>query len=209
MVVVTPADLHVYVQGVAAGRTAPGRKVMVVADPTSESAGALQFALTHAVLEQDDELILLHVNTGSLRNAISAFLRRSSIGSSATVPLEGGGGEEMDFLKEMKHACKVAKPKLHVRTVRVDVEGKEKNHIILSQCISQGIDIVFVGQRRSLSTLLGANRYRSTNGTRGIDTIEYLIDNSPCTCVGVQKKGRQNAGYVLNSKTLRNFWLLA
>lgn len=44
---------------------------------------------------------------------------------------------------------------------------------------------------------------------RGVeDTAEYLIENSNCNCVGVQKKG-QNAGYLLNTKTHKNFWLLA
>ncbi|KAI4345923.1 hypothetical protein L6164_013008 [Bauhinia variegata] len=187
--------------------TQPGRKVVVVADPTSESAGALQYALSHAVLEED-ELILLHVNTGSWRNVISTFLRRSSAGISITV--EGGG--EVDFLEEMKLACKVAKPKLDVRTVRVDAEEKEKNNTIISQSIAYGVDIIVVGQRRSLSTaLLGSKRSAGPmKGTRGIDSVEYLIDNSPCTCIGVQRKGRQkNAGYVLNSKTHKNFWLLA
>lgn len=41
-----------------------------------------------------------------------------------------------------------------------------------------------------------------------MDMVEYLIENSRCLCVGVQKKG-QNAGYLLNSKTHKNFWLLA
>jgi len=45
-------------------------------------------------------------------------------------------------------------------------------------------------------------------GTRMTDLAEYLIENSKCTCVGVQKKG-QNGGYLLNTKTYRNFWLLA
>jgi len=45
-------------------------------------------------------------------------------------------------------------------------------------------------------------------GMKAIDTAEYLIQNSTCTCVSVQRKG-QNGGYVLNSKTHRNFWLLA
>lgn len=48
----------------------------------------------------------------------------------------------------------------------------------------------------------------SMKGTRMTDLAEYLIENSKCTCVGVQKKG-QNGGYLLNTKTYRNFWLLA
>lgn len=43
---------------------------------------------------------------------------------------------------------------------------------------------------------------------RGLDTAEYLIEHSKCTSVAVQKKGL-NAGYLLNTKTQKNFWLLA
>lgn len=48
----------------------------------------------------------------------------------------------------------------------------------------------------------------SLRGARMLDTAEYLIQNSPCICVAVQRKG-QNGGFVLNTKTHRNFWLLA
>lgn len=48
----------------------------------------------------------------------------------------------------------------------------------------------------------------SMRGTRVTDMAEYLIENSKCNCVAVQKKG-QNGGYLLNTKTYRNFWLLA
>ena len=53
-------------------------------------------------------------------------------------------------------------------------------------------------------------RLRSSSGSsRAHDsTVEFLIENSKCLCVSVQKKG-QNAGYLLNTKTHRNFWLLA
>ena len=66
--------------------TAPARKVMVVADPTLHSAAALQYALSHAMLEQD-ELILFHIeNPNSWKNTFSTFLRRPSFPSGATVP---------------------------------------------------------------------------------------------------------------------------
>lgn len=54
-------------------------------------------------------------------------------------------------------------------------------------------------------------RLRSASGTSrpGHDsTAEFLIEHSKCLCVSVQKKG-QNAGYLLNTKTHKNFWLLA
>lgn len=184
---------------------------MVVADPTRESAGALQYALSHAVLEED-ELILLHVeNPGSWRNTFSMFLKWpnlpvSAISAASTAGMEGGSGE-VDFLQEMRYACKLALPKMRVRVERLPIEGKEKASTILSQAKALGVDILVVGQRRSFSSaILG---YKRQGGSmRGIDTAEYLIENSKCTCVGVQKKG-QNGGYLLSSKTQKNFWLLA
>jgi hypothetical protein len=57
---------------------------------------------------------------------------------------------------------------------------------------------------------LRVRRLRSASGSsRGHDsTAEFLIEHSKCLCVSVQKKG-QNAGYLLNTKTHKNFWLLA
>ncbi|CAN6551914.1 hypothetical protein ACFX13_013062 [Malus domestica] len=183
------------------------RRIMVVADPTQESAGALQYALSKTVSE-NDELILFHVeNPNSWRYTITMFLKRPR-GGSATV--EGGLGNT-EFLEEMKNACKHAKPKVRVRVEKVALmEGKDKASIILDQSKVLGVDVLVIGQRRSLSTvILGYRRPGgSTRGTKPIDTAEYLIDKSSCTCVGVQKKG-QNGGYLLNTKTHKNFWLLA
>ncbi|OIW19279.1 hypothetical protein TanjilG_20404 [Lupinus angustifolius] len=201
------------------------RKVMVVADPTRESAGALQYALSHAVLEQD-ELILLHVeNPNSWRNTISTFLKMPSLGSSTTASLDlGGGGAatataatttggegEVDFIEEMKNACRVSQPKMRVRVLRVDMDGKDRASTILLHSNNEGVDVIVIGQKRSLSSaLLGYKRSGggSVKGAKMLDTAEYLIQNSQCICVGVQRKG-QSGGYVLNTKTHRNFWLLA
>lgn len=150
--------------------TAP-RKVMVVADPTRESAAALQYTLSHGVVKHD-ELILLHVeNPSSWRTTLSTLFKRPSYvaagnsqsGSSrgASVHQNGGcngggdGGLEVDFLDEMKHACEVVQPNIRVRTARVQLEGnKDKASAILSQCMSHEIDVLIVGQRRSFSTAI-------------------------------------------------------
>lgn len=139
------------------GGTPAARKVMVVAEPTRESAVALQYALSHAVFEQD-ELILLHVgNPNSWRNTFSTFLRRPSISSSShAAPCVDGssGGADVDFLEEMKHACKITQPKLKVRVERVEMEGRDKAGVILFQSTALGVDLLVIGQRRSLSTAI-------------------------------------------------------
>lgn len=134
--------------------TSPSRKVMVVAEPNRESAVALQYALSHAVFEQD-ELILLHIeNPNSWRNTFSTFLRRPNVASSSTMGSPDGGGGDVDFLEEMKHACKAAQPTLRVRVERVEMEGKDKGGIVLFQSKLLGIDLIVIGQRRSLSTAI-------------------------------------------------------
>ncbi|KAE9610384.1 hypothetical protein Lal_00006103 [Lupinus albus] len=199
------------------------RKVMVVADPTRESASALQYALSHAVLEQD-ELILLHVdNPSSWRNTISTFLKMPSLGSSTTASLDLGGGAtattaaaatregDVDFLQEMKHACRVSQPKMKLRVLSVDMDDKDRASTILLHSKNEGVDVIVIGQKRTFSSaLLGYKKSGggSMKGAKMLDTVEYLIQNSQCICVGVQRKG-QSGGYVLNTKTHRNFWLLA
>ncbi|XP_019180368.1 PREDICTED: uncharacterized protein LOC109175549 [Ipomoea nil] len=208
-------------EGVAAHQK---RKVMVVADPTRESAAALEYALSHAILETDT-IILLHVeNPNAWKNPIGSLFKWPSLPSSSKVASSpsseglgngaaslgyagGGGGGEMEFLEALKRACEIAQPKSSVQTERVAImDGKDKAPIILSHCATLGIDLLIVGQKRTLSNaILGHKR---SGSLRGLDTAEYLIENSKCTCVGVQRKG-QNAGYILNTKTQKNFWLLA
>ncbi|KAL1204631.1 hypothetical protein V5N11_010735 [Cardamine amara subsp. amara] len=208
--------------------TPQSRKIMVIADPTRESAAALQYALSHTVLEQD-ELILVHVenNGGSWKNAFSSFLRLpSSISSSssgsgsspassntnatavAALASEISQGEG-NFLEQMKRICEIAQPKVRVHTECIGMEGVKASAILLHGD-KLGVDVIIIGQRRTISSsLLGTRRPGgSLRGSKGVDTAEYLIENSKCTCVGVTKKG-QNGGYVLNTKTHKNFWLLA
>ncbi|RAL38338.1 hypothetical protein DM860_002316 [Cuscuta australis] len=194
-------------EGVDAAAPTARRKVMVVADPTRESAAALEYALSHAVLE-NDTLVLLHVdNPNAWRNQIGSFFKRSASSSSSSSSPAAAPGTEVDFLEGMKRACRVAQAKMTVQVERVPImDGKDKASAILSQCAKLGIDLLIIGQRRTLSNaILGPKR---SGSLRGLDTAEYLIENSKCTCVGVQKKG-QTAGYLLNTKSHKNFWLLA
>ncbi|PSS35823.1 Glutamyl-tRNA(Gln) amidotransferase subunit B like [Actinidia chinensis var. chinensis] len=117
----------------------------------------------------------------------------------------GGGVGDLDFLEAMKRSCEIAQPKIRVLVERVEMDGKEKASAILHRSTMHSDDILVIGQKGVSNAILGQRR----NGSfRGLDTAEYLIESSKCTCVAVQKKG-QNAGQLLNTKTHRNFWLLA
>ncbi|XP_021723928.1 uncharacterized protein LOC110691314 [Chenopodium quinoa] len=122
-----------------------------------------------------------------------------------------GGGKDEDFLKVMKKACETAYPKMKVQVEKVEQGCMDKATTILSQSKLLEIELLIVGQRRSLPNIfIGArkNGGQLLGGSKVVDTAEFLIENSLCTYVGVQKKS-QNAGYLLNTRTHKNFWLLA
>ncbi|XP_074590932.1 uncharacterized protein LOC141846781 isoform X2 [Curcuma longa] len=196
------------------------RRVMVVADPSREASGALEWALHHAVAEHD-ELLLLHLEppgesapprrSASAPSTFTLFLRRPPSLVSLGVPAHGsgGGGAKVEpvFLEAMRAKCEVAQPKVKVQIERVEMEGMGKATAILARAQLLCVDLLVIGQRRSSVAFLGC-KISGSLSSKGINTAEYLIQNSHCLCVGVQKKG-QNTGYLLNTKTHRNFWLLA
>lgn len=152
-------------EGVAAAQK---RKVMVVADPTRESAAALEYTLSHAIMESDT-MILLHVeNPNAWKNPIGSFFKwslSSPTKAAATLPNSeghggaslgygGGGGGEVDFLDAMKRACEIAQPKISVQAERVAMDGKDKASVILSQCAMLGIDLLIIGQKRTICNVI-------------------------------------------------------
>ncbi|KAK8444951.1 hypothetical protein SEVIR_9G230600v4 [Setaria viridis] len=205
----------------AGGAPAKPRLVMLVADPCRESTAAMEWALSHAIVEGDD-ILLLHVNMPHPHNGAAGghVPSRSSSGGSAGSPIAaflGGGGSGAgagadgggDFMEAMRGACKARYPRARVHGEHVEpaTEGREaKAQTILAESQRRRVELLVIGHRR-VSSFLGL---RSSSGSsRGHDsTAEFLIEHSKCLCVSVQKKG-QNAGYLLNTKTHKNFWLLA
>ncbi|XP_071713960.1 uncharacterized protein [Rutidosis leptorrhynchoides] len=192
------------------------RKVMVVAEPTRESAAALHYVLSHVIFE-NDILYLLHVENPTFwMNRISYFMKQASMSTHTNAAGESGGsndgvgggciGGNIDFLEHMKNACELVQPKLKVKALKIESEARDKGYVIISQTKMLEIDLLVVGKRQSLANAILRQR---KNGLmiRG-DTAEYLLEHSECTCVAVQRKG-QTGGYLLHTKTHRNFWLLA
>ncbi|CAM0956926.1 unnamed protein product [Alopecurus aequalis] len=200
-------------RGGAAGTTSKKRLVMIIADPGRESTAAMEWALSHAIVEGDD-ILLLHVNMPPSGAPGGAPPSRTGSGGSASssslgVFLGGGGSADGEFMESMRAACKARHPRARVHAERVEpaTEGREaKAQTILAESQRRGVELLVIAQRR-FSSFLGL---RSASGSsRGHDsTAEFLIEHSKCLCVSVQKKG-QNAGYLLNTKTHKNFWLLA
>ncbi|KAG0454433.1 hypothetical protein HPP92_025737 [Vanilla planifolia] len=139
---------------------------------------------------------------GSNHHSALSLISSVSLSSGSTA-----GGGDYDFLEAMRLACEAAHPRVRVQIERVEMEGGDKAQTILSQTKMLGIDLLVIGQRRPPSSFLGCKLSGSTQ-CKGQDLAQFLIEHCKCLCVGVQKKG-QNAGYLLNTKTHKNFWLLA
>jgi nucleotide-binding universal stress UspA family protein len=147
---------------------APGtpRLVMVVVDPVRESTAALEWALSHAIVEGDD-ILLLHVNMPYPHNGAAGRSgpSRSSSGGSTGSPiaalLGGGGGggsgagaDPADFMEEMCAACKARYPRARVNAERVEpaTEGREaKAQTILAESQRRGVELLVIGLRRASS----------------------------------------------------------
>ncbi|KAF3328108.1 Universal stress protein family [Carex littledalei] len=182
---------------------------MVVADPGRETTSALEWALSHGILE-NDEVILLHVEAsaavgfrrGSSSSSFSSFLRRPSTG---TTEVEGRGiGGEYEFLATMKAMCQARQPTVRVNIETIEMEERDKATTILAEANRRKVDMIVIGQRRS--SFIGS-KLSGSMSMKGPDLAEFLIEQSKCLCIAVQKK--HSAGYVLNTKTHKNFWLLA
>ncbi|XP_047945413.1 uncharacterized protein LOC125192006 isoform X2 [Salvia hispanica] len=205
--------------------SATARRVMVVADGSRESTTALQYALSHALMD-NDTLILLHV--APPRNAFGGFFKNpispgsAGFSGSPTSSGEGsvgrnrnrgggnGSGGEADFLDGMKRACAAAKPTLKVAVEKAEAaEGKDKAAAIVSHSAASNVELLIIGRKRNAlsKSILAARRGLLFKGLMEMETAEYAIENSKCTCVSVQRK--TNGGYLLNSKRHKNFWLLA
>lgn len=161
--------------------TIPARKVMVIVDTNRDSAAALQYALSHAILD-NDRLILLFIDNHNhncnnpWKNPFNAIFKKqassfssssSSINTSASLSLmtvetknnnnnNGGGGVvHPDFIEEMKKVCKICKPQLEIVVEKVEItDGKDKASTILSESAKHGIELMIIGQKRSFSSAI-------------------------------------------------------
>lgn len=143
--------------------TKPGkRRIMVVAEPGREAAGALQWALSHAALE-NDEIILLHVDqVQSLKKSSTLYFWRgvatgNVAGSTVSLGSSSMGDMEGDFVEAMRAKCELMQPKVKVQVERLETEGKEKDKAaaILAQSVVHEVDLLIVGQQRRSLSLFG------------------------------------------------------
>ncbi|XP_057448070.1 universal stress protein PHOS32 isoform X2 [Lotus japonicus] len=168
-----------------------GRKIMIVVDSSLEAKGAVQWALTHTVQNQDI-IILLHVMKPSKQ---------------AT---EEGSSKEIDprayeLASSFKNMCNVKMPEVQIEIAVT--EGKEKGPTIVEEAKKHGAGLLVLGQKKRSTTWRLLMMWAGNRVTGGV--VEYCIQNAHCMAIAVRRKSKKIGGYMITTKRHKDFWLLA
>lgn len=168
-----------------------GRKIMIVVDSSPEAKGALQWALSQTVQNQDS-IILLHV----------------------TKPRKQGTGEESgknknskgyDLVSSFKNMCKQKRPEVEVEVVVV--EGEEKGATIVEEARKREAGLLVLGQKKKSMTWRMVMMWAGNKVSGGV--VEYCIQNATCMALAVRRKSKKLGGWLITTKRHKDFWLLA
>ncbi|XP_059448248.1 universal stress protein PHOS32 [Corylus avellana] len=172
------------------------RKIVIVVDSSLEAKGALQWALSHTVQNQDT-VILLCVTKPSNKQAAAATAQ--------------GSGKEIvpranyEFIDSLKKLCKSKKPEVQIEVAVV--EGKEKGPTIVEEARKQGASMLVLGQKKRSTTWRLLMMWAGSRVTGGV--VEYCIQNADCMAIAVRRKSKKLGGYLITTKRQKDFWLLA
>ncbi|KAJ4790709.1 Adenine nucleotide alpha hydrolases-like superfamily protein [Rhynchospora pubera] len=167
------------------------RKVMVVVDSSQEAKTALHWALSSAV-QPDDIVVLLDV------------IEPSTIGENSE--RASRGAEKNRLLHAMQSICQAKRPEVHVELLLV--EGRERGPTIVDAARKQGISLLVIGQKKRSVALRLLMIWAAGGKTIG-DTAEYCVQNATCMALAVRRKSKKGGGYLITTKRLKDFWLLA
>ncbi|XP_017427017.2 universal stress protein PHOS32 isoform X2 [Vigna angularis] len=170
-----------------------GRKIMIVVDSSLEAKGAVQWALTHTVQNQDT-IVLLHVMKPSNKQGTDDEESSKEIAPRAN-----------ELASSFKNMCQVKRPE--VQTEITVIEGKEKGKKIVEEAKKQGVALLVLGQKKRSTTWRLLMMWAGQRVTGGV--VEYCIQNAHCMAIAVRRKSKKSGGYMITTKRHKDFWLLA
>ncbi|GLJ43666.1 hypothetical protein SUGI_0909020 [Cryptomeria japonica] len=173
------------------------KRVIVAVDGSKEAKHALLWALTH-VVNSYDIITLLNVldiqynPNFTCRDGFSDVIDHAQHKRLLDA-------RECELAKSFKGLCKSYRP-------QVDVE------VLVTQG-DRAATIVRLAKKLEASLLvLGQTRpslFERIFGRKKGSLVQYCIDNAECLTIAVRKKSKRTGGYIINSRSQRNFWLLA
>ncbi|KAJ6868733.1 hypothetical protein NC651_033727 [Populus alba x Populus x berolinensis] len=171
-----------------------GNKVMVVVDTSREAMGALEWALSHTVQNQDT-IVLLYVSKSSIQGPESSLKLNL---------------RAQETLHSMKNMCQRRRPGVQVEVAMH--EGKERGPIIVEEAKQRSVSLLVMGQRKRSILWRLIKRWAgkgNRGGGGGSGAVGYCIQNASCMTIAVRRKGKKLGGYLITTKRHKNFWLLA
>ncbi|XP_061992263.1 uncharacterized protein LOC133710256 [Rosa rugosa] len=172
------------------------RKIMIVVDSSIEAKGALQWALSHTVQNQD-KLVLLHVTKPST----------SKQGEDIVAP------RAYELVHSLRNMCQLKRPEVQTEVAVVELGKKEKGPTIVEEAKKQGVALLVLGQKKRSTTwrllMMWAGSNRVGGGGGGGGAVEYCIQNASCMAIAVRRKSKKVGGYLITTKRQKDFWLLA
>ncbi|KAE8023110.1 hypothetical protein FH972_008854 [Carpinus fangiana] len=172
------------------------RKIVIVVDSSLEAKGALQWALSHTVQNQDTVILL-------------CVTKPSKQAAAASSTAQGSGKEIVprayEFIDSLKKLCKSKKPEVQIEVAVV--EGKEKGPTIVEEARKQGASMLVLGQKKRSTTWRLLMMWAGSRVTGGV--VEYCIQNADCMAIAVRRKSKKLGGYLITTKRQKDFWLLA
>ncbi|KAG6391809.1 hypothetical protein SASPL_149569 [Salvia splendens] len=163
-----------------------GNKVMVVVDNSHEARVALEYALSKD-LQSNDTIVLLHV---------------ARINENTNREIDP---KAYDLLNTSKNICQQKKPE--VRVVMTVREGVDKGATIVEEAKQERVSYLVLGQRKK--SFLGRLRMFWAYKRNESGFVDYCIQNAECKTFSVRRRNRKIGGFLINTKHLKNFWLLA
>ncbi|XP_042035430.1 uncharacterized protein LOC121781800 [Salvia splendens] len=163
-----------------------GNKVMVVVDKSREARVALEYALSQGI-QRNDTIVLLHV---------------ARINENTNREIDP---KVYDLLNTSKNICQQKKPE--VRVVMTVREGDDMGATIVEEAKRERVSILVLGQRKK--SFLGRLRMIWACKRNESGFVDYSIQNAECKTFSVRRRNRKIGGFIINTKHLKNFWLLA
>ncbi|KAK4843392.1 hypothetical protein QYF36_007524 [Acer negundo] len=169
-----------------------GNKVMVAVDSSLDAKGALEWALTHTLQNQDTILLVSVANSSKLGKEYNMKLNLRSY----------------EKLHSMKNICEMTRPGVQVELVMLEGKEKEKGAMIVEEAKKQKVSLLVLGQKKKKSILWRFMK-RWSSKTTAKCIVNHCIQNASCMTIAVRRKSTQLGGYLITTKRHKNFWLLA
>ncbi|KAK6123163.1 hypothetical protein DH2020_043111 [Rehmannia glutinosa] len=186
-----------------------GNRVMVVVDSNPEAKGALEWALSHTVQNQDT-IVLLHV---ARKGTCTPYIFATNLTLIRDIMFDVPDGKpqgEIDqraynLLQVTKNVCQLTRPEVHVEiTTR---KGREKGAIIVEVAKQLKVSLLVLGHQKQ--SFLCRLRKIGMSKRNNSSIVDYCIQNANCMTLSVRRKNRKYGGYLITTKRHKNFWLLA